>query len=36
MLNIEIKCVKEALDANGKKIMQFTKGVTYAAVQVAD
>ena len=34
--NIEIKCVKEALDSDGVKIMQFTKGNTYAATYVED
>jgi len=34
--SIEVKCIKEALDADGVKIMQFTKDKTYAATQVAD
>lgn len=36
MRDIEIKCVREALDENGKKVMQFTKGKTYAATEVSD
>lgn len=36
MQYIEIKCVREALDGNGKKVMQFTKGKTYAATEIED